>query len=102
MYTPVEPTLEHDDQAEQMLDEAEEYEDHAVGVAEHALDRQEPTELVSAVQYDVGSGQAEPDPVWDPHWEDKQECYIRGVSHVLLSGGGRRAMGRKMMQGIMS
>lgn len=46
-----------------MLDEAEEYEDHAVGVAEHALDRHEPTELVSAVQYDVGSGQAEPDPV---------------------------------------
>lgn len=63
MYTPVEPTLEHDDQAAQMLEDADEYEDHAVGVAEHALDKHEPTEFVSAVQYDVGSGQADPEPV---------------------------------------
>lgn len=41
---------EHDDHAEQMLDDADEYEDQAVGVAEHALDRHEPTELVSAPQ----------------------------------------------------
>lgn len=56
-----------------MLEDADEYEDTAVGVAEHALDRHEPTELVSAVQYDVGSGQADPEPVWDAHWEDRQE-----------------------------
>ena len=50
MSTPVEPTEEHDDQAAQMLDDADEYEDHAVGVAEHALDKHEPTELASSVQ----------------------------------------------------
>lgn len=33
-----------------MLDDADEYEDQAVGVAEQALDRHEPTELASAVQ----------------------------------------------------
>lgn len=83
MYTPVEPTLEQDDQAEQMLDEADEYEDHAVGVAAQALDRHEPTELVSAVQYAVGSGQAEPDAVWDDQWDDRQDCYAMGVSCFL-------------------
>lgn len=77
MYTPVEPELEHEDQAAQMLADTDEYEDTAVGVAEHALDRHEPTELAPAVQYDVGSGQADPEPVWDAHWEDRQECYIR-------------------------
>jgi hypothetical protein len=58
VYVPVEPTDEQDDQCEHSDEDMDEYDEVAVGVAEHAESRQLDTEAdCVAPHHSVGAGQ---------------------------------------------